>query len=271
MNDNPSGLSGEAPVEKITVFLADWQVLFREGIHFILSGEEDVEVIGEEVTNEQALSFIESSPPQVAILNAGQDKVSGIEATQRIKQSFPEVEVILVLDEYSEEQLFAALKSGASACLTKDVDPDTVVGSIRQAVRGVHPISDVLMKPEIAARTLREFEAIKAMEEQVSTLMPRLTRREEEVLRHVAENKTEDQIAETLGVTEAHIYTAFQSIHRKVTATDQKVRLIQALRGLPAFSGDGFNGGSASEYVTKEEFDAFKETLVKRFKSLGKE
>ena len=76
-------------MEKLRVFLSDWQVLFREGIHFILSGEEDMEVIGEETENEKALAFIEENLPGVAILNASQGNPSGIEVTSQIKQNAP--------------------------------------------------------------------------------------------------------------------------------------------------------------------------------------
>ncbi|MDD5339473.1 MAG: response regulator, partial [Dehalococcoidales bacterium] len=67
---------------KTKVFLAEPQVLFREGIHFILSGEEDVDVIGETTSNEEALSLIESNPPDVAILNYDDPKLNGIEITK---------------------------------------------------------------------------------------------------------------------------------------------------------------------------------------------
>ena len=64
-------------MNRITVFLADWQVLFREGIHFTLSGEEDVEVIGEGTGNEEALAFIEKNVPNVAIFNAAHSDLCG--------------------------------------------------------------------------------------------------------------------------------------------------------------------------------------------------
>ena len=81
-------------MEKISVFLADWQVLFREGIHFTLSGEEDIEVIGEATDNEEVLNFIETHPPRVAILNADRSGLTNIGVTRRIKHNFPSVSVI---------------------------------------------------------------------------------------------------------------------------------------------------------------------------------
>ena len=122
-------------MEKVKVFLADWQVLFREGIHFTLSGEEDIEVIGETTDNEEALNFIEANLPRVAVLNTDRGKPSGIEVTRRIKQNLPSVAVILIMDSDNEEQLFLAMKSGASACLTKEVDPEEIVKTIREEIR----------------------------------------------------------------------------------------------------------------------------------------
>ena len=136
-------------MEKVSVVLADWQVHFREGIHFTLSDEECIEVISEVTNSEEALNFIEKNPPSVAILNTDRDKLSGIDVTRRIKQNLPAVSVILIMDSDNEEQLFLAVKSGASACLTKDMDPLDLVSIVRKASQGAHPISEALLRPVI--------------------------------------------------------------------------------------------------------------------------
>jgi DNA-binding NarL/FixJ family response regulator len=270
MEDNSS--SKELEMEKVSVFIADWQVLFREGIHFTLSGEEDMEVIGEEIENEQALAFMETNPPQVAILNADHDKLSGIETTRRIKQNLPEVSVILILDSANDEQLFAAAKSGASACLTKDVDPEVVVDTIRKVAQGDQPITEALLKPEIASRVLDHFEVFSSIGEQVGNLLAHLTPRETEILRHLADGNAKEQIAGMLGTSEEVISHKIQSILHKLVANDQKQMLIEATQsGLPLVSRVSFNGRPGTEYITKEEFTAFKESLKERFKSLSGE
>ncbi len=76
-------------MENISVFLADWQVLFREGIHFTLSGEEDIDVIGEATDNEEAFNSIVANLPRVAILNAGRSQPNGTNVSRRIKQNVP--------------------------------------------------------------------------------------------------------------------------------------------------------------------------------------
>ena len=259
-------------MEKLRIFLADWQVLFREGIHFILSGEEDMEVIGEDTENEKALAFIEANSPHVAILNANHDKPSGIEVTRRIKQNLPEVSVILVMDSDNEEQLFSAIKSGASACLTKDVDPEVVVNAIRKVAQGSQPVSEVLLRPEIASRVIDEFEVFTSVGEQVDNLLAHLIPRETEILRHLADGSSKEQVAGTLDISEEAISHKLESILHKLVANGQKQMLIEAAQsGLPSIARVSFTGKPAAEYITKEEFASFKESLKERFKSLSGE
>lgn len=255
---------------KISVFLVDWQVLFREGIHFILSGEEDMEVIGEETENTPALAAIEANPPQVAILNADHDKLSGVDATQRIKQNHPEVAIILIMDSDNEEQLFAAMKSGASACLTKDINPEDMVKTIRQVVQGKQPIAEALLRPELASRVAHEFEILSSIGEQVGDLFAHLTQPETEILHYIVEGKPKEEMAKTLGTSEEASHQKLESIRQKLVTNFQKQRLIQAAQsGFPPISRISF--GRPEEYVTREEFNAFKESLKERFKSLSGE
>ena len=257
-------------MDKITVFLADWQVLFREGIHFTLSGEEDMEVIGEDIGNEQALAFIETNPPQVAILNASHDKVNGFESTRTVKQTLPEVAVILVMDNYSEEQLFETLKSGASACFTKDVDPEIVVDTIREVAKGNQPISEAIWKPEVASRILDDFTAYSSLGEEAGKLLAHLTPREAEVLHLIADGNTREQVASMLDINDEALDKRLHSAQYKLVVNDQKLMLIEmAQSGLPAISRVSFTGKPGTDYITKEEFAAFKESLKERFKFLS--
>ena len=97
-------------MEKIKVFLSDPQILFREGIHFTLSGEEDFEVIGETTNNEDASASINANPPNIDILNIKNGKLDGPAVTRSIKRNSPSVSVILVMNTEDDEQLFLALK-----------------------------------------------------------------------------------------------------------------------------------------------------------------
>jgi len=251
-------------MERFSVFLADWQVLFREGIHFTLSGEDDMDVIGEATNNEEALNFIETNPPRVAILNVNHSKLTGVEVTRRIKGSFPSVSVILIMDSENEEQLYAALKCGASACLPKEVDPDELVSTIRKVVQAANPISEALLKPEIASRVIDEFEAFSLISKEVDNLLARLSPREGEILHLIADGNSIEQLAQSLNTNEEAIRLHLNQILTKLVSNEHSREVIEAAQGHPP---SVFRGKPAAEYVTKDEFEAFKESLREHFKS----
>ena len=219
-------------MEKISVFLAEWQVLFREGIHFTLCGEEDIEVIGEATDNEEALNFIEANLPSIAILNADRGKLSGIDVTTRIKQNYPSVSVILIMDSENEEQLFSAMKCGASACVTKDIDPDDLVSTVRKVAQGAYPISEALLRLGIASRVVDEFEAFSLINKEVSNLLAHLSPREGEILRHIADGSSIEQISQALGISEEAIRHHLDLILIKLVANDHNRVVIEVAQNL---------------------------------------
>lgn len=257
-------------MDKISVFLADWQVLFREGIHFTLSGEEDFEVIGEATNSEDALNFIQTNPPKVAVLNTNHKEFGGgILVSRHIKRNLPSVAVILIMDNYDEELLLSVLKSGASACLTKDADPDELINTIRTVAQGNRPISDELLIPEIASRVLGEFEEFASMNEQLENLMASLTPSETEVLRQISGGSSIEQICQSLNISEEYISDSFGFIVNKLVLNDNMREVIEAAHKdlLSLIFRSRVTGQPPADYVTKGEFSAFKDSLAERFKS----
>lgn len=257
-------------MDKISVFLADWQVLFREGIHFTLSGEEDFEVIGEATNSEDALNFIQTNPPKVAVLNTNHKEFGGgIRVSRHLKRNLPSVAVILIMDNYDEEQLLSVLKSGASACLTKDADPDELINTIRTVAQGNRPISDELLIPEIASRVLGEFEEFASMNEQLENLMASLTPSEAEVLRQISGGSSIEQICQSLNISEEYISDSFGFIVNKLVLNDNMREVIEAAHKdlLSLIFRSRVAGQPPADYVTKGEFSAFKDSLAERFKS----
>jgi len=260
-------------MEKVSVVLADWQVLFREGIHFTLSGEEGIEVIGEVTNSEEALNFIENNPPSVAILNADRGELSGIDVTGRIKQNLPSVSVILIMDSDNEDQLFSAMKCGASACLTKDIDPLDLVNIIKKVAQGAYPISEALLRPGIASRVVDEFETFSLISKEVNNLLARLSPRESEILRHIADGSSIEQVSQALDINEEATRHHLDLILTKLVANDHNREVIEAAQShLPSIvSRARLAGKPEAEYITKDEFTEFKESLRERFKSLSGE
>ena len=255
-------------MDRIGVFLSDWQVLFREGIHFTLSGEEDFEVIGETTSNEDALKAIEANPPDVAILNTNHEKLDGIRVAGYLKRNFPSVATVLIMDSDNDEQLFQAIMSGASACLTKEIDPADLIDSIRAVAQGKQPISDALLRPEIASRILDEFEEFTMIGEQVGNVLAQLTPGETEILHHIANGAPLNQVYQALGIGEESISRAFKTILAKLVANEQSRQVIAAMpTGLPMSVRARLAGQSSEDYVTREEFSAFKDSIRERLKA----
>lgn len=255
-------------MEKIRVFLSDPQILFREGIHFILSGEEDFEVIGETTSNEEAFSLIESNLPNIAILGMSDAKIAGPEITRRIRRNTPSVYVVLTTDKKEPEKTFAAIKSGASACITKDTEPEHLLDIIRIVAQGSMPLIEELLDPAIASMVINEFSDITELNQHFDNLMANLTSKEQQILNAVAAGGNIEQLTAKLDMNEDTIRRNMRLIFNKIVANDQARSIIEAAqRTIPGILRPGKANGKSMEYVTREEFNEFKEQLMQRFKS----
>jgi two-component system response regulator DevR len=256
-------------MEKVKVFLSDPQVLFREGIHFILSGEEDFEVIGETTTNDEAFTLIEANPPGVAVLGMADKKTFGPEIARRLRQSLPSVAVILTIDKKEDEKIFDAILSGACACLTKDTEPEHLLDTIREVSQGSLPIVAELRSPGVAALALAEFESLSELNEHMDNLLAQLTAKETQVLEAIAAG-TAEPVAEKLGISEDAVSRHLKTILNKLVANDQAQAVIEAAqRSLPSIIRRPLKkDGRDIDFVTKAEFNEFKDQLMERLKSL---
>ena len=257
-------------MKKTRVFLSDPQVLFREGIHFVLSGEEDFEVIGETTGNEEAIAFIEANPPHIAILSLHDARLDGIEATRRIRRNLPSVAVILTMDKTEGELLLAAIRSGASACLARDADPEHLLDTIRAIAKGGSPSAEELLQPGLASIVLNEFNNVAALNEQLDNLLASLSLKETQVLSGIAASDDIKQIARRLETDEEAVRNSLKAVLTKLMANDQARSVLEAARKkLPAKAkSPSTKGARGSDYVTRDEFRDFQETLMAGLRSV---
>lgn len=257
-------------MDKIKVFLSDPQILFREGIHFILSGEDDFEVTGETTSNEETLKHVTATPPNVVVLSMKDAKISGAEATRRIKRDFASVSVIITLDTKEDAALFSAIKAGASACITKDTDPEYLLDVIRVVAQGSQPIIDEMLTPGLATMILNEFKDITTLNQELDNLLANLTDKEIALLNSIVAGSTLEQICEKLEMTEEAVRRHLRLINNKLVGNEQSRALIEAAqRSLPSIiRGSGADHTGTGDYVTKTEFNEFKDLLMERLKSL---
>ena len=186
----------------IRVVLADDHAVIRAGLHQLLAGTDDIEVVATADNGARAVEMAREHRPDVVLMDLQMPEVDGVTATRRIMAEQLGVDV-LVLTSYSDgERIMAALDAGAVGYLLKDADPDDVLQGIRAVSRGESPIHP---------RAARHLLGVRAGSSQVQ-----LTTRESEVLRLVKDGLANKQIARRLDISErtvkAHLTSAFARI-----------------------------------------------------------
>jgi two-component system NarL family response regulator len=135
----------------VRILLVDDQLLFRKGLRALLEDEEDMEVVGEASDGAQALDRSRTAKPDVVLMDINMPVCNGVEATRMIKAERPETKIIALTVSDEDDDLFEAIKSGASGYLLKDLRPENLSSA---RVAGETPIS-----PAVAGKLLSEFAA----------------------------------------------------------------------------------------------------------------
>jgi NarL family two-component system response regulator LiaR len=216
--------------ETIRVFIAEDHAIVRKGIRALLTLEPGIEVIGEASNGEEAVRGTESSLPDVVLMDLVMPEMDGIEATQRIMARQPEARILVLTSFATDDKVFPAIKAGALGYLLKDSEPREVVDAIRQVHAG-----EPSLHPRIARKLMQE---LSHPPEQPPTTDP-LTEREVEVLRLVAQGKSNRQIADDLVITEGTVRVHVSSILTKLHLASRTQATFYALReGLASLDDD---------------------------------
>ncbi len=194
----------------IRLLLVDDHQVVRSGLRMLLEGENDVEIVGEAGTAAEALQAVRQLQPQVGLLDIGLPDMSGIDATREIKRIRPEVAVVALTIHEDEEYFFKMLEAGAGGYVPKRAAPDELLTAIRTAAAG-----EVYLYPSLAKLLVRDFLAQERTSGTALTL-DGLTDREQEVLRHLAEGATNEQIAEALVISVKTVARHRENIMQKL-------------------------------------------------------
>src|SRR5246500_2762290 len=143
---------GEKRQEPIRVLIADDHALFRRGLEMVLEEEDDIDLVGQASDGTEAVTVAGESLPDVVLMDIRMPKCSGIEACRATKEVAPSAKIVMLTISDEEEDLFEAIRAGASGYLLKDIPLDEVSG----AVRAVHG-GQSLISPSMAGKLLTEF------------------------------------------------------------------------------------------------------------------
>jgi len=213
---------------KIQVIIISHQVLFRQGVELTLSSMEDIEVIGVADFDNGVAFSIDDLPPDVAVLDIDAPNDAGLTLSRNLKQRLPNIGIIMVCSNPDDAQFFHALKAQAAAFLSKEITPDQLIDTIRRVARGDYPINQSLTAwPKVADKVLKQFQELSLQSENI--ISP-LTRRETEILNHVAQGYLNKQIAAELDISEQTIKNHITSILRKLNANARTEAVVLALK-----------------------------------------
>lgn len=212
--------------DPIRVVVADDHELFRRGLRQVLEEEPDIEVVAEAGDGEQAVEVVVEHTPDVVVMDVRMPVKSGIEATADLKAQMPDLSVLMLTISDDEDDLYQAIKSGANGYLLKEISID----EIGNAVRSVHG-GQSLISPSMASKLLNEFAAmIKKEEEKQQAPAPKLTPREMEVLRHVAQGMNNREIANALYISENTVKNHVRNILEKLHLHSRMEAVVYAVR-----------------------------------------
>lgn len=215
-----------ADAEPIKVLVVDDHALFRRGLEMVLAQEPDIDVVGEAADGAEAVAQAGDLLPDVVLLDVRMPRRGGIEACTAIKDVAPSAKIVMLTISDEEADLYEAIKAGASGYLLKEISIDEVAAAIR-AVHG----GQSLISPSMASKLLTEFATmIKKGEDRQQVPAPRLTDRELEVLKLVAQGLNNRAIAERLFISENTVKNHIRNILEKLQLHSRMEAVVYAVR-----------------------------------------
>ena len=213
------------------ILIVDDHPLFRRGIRGSIEPEADLVVVGEAADGVSAIQAVDQLSPDIVLLDFNLPQLSGLEVTKTIKRHHPGIAVIILTTHEDDEQLFHAIRVGASAYATKDIEADDLVQLIRRVARGEYIINEnVLSRPFVASRVLDQFRELSSNESVPDNVFSPLTPREIEILDHVAQGNSNKEIARILSISDQTVKNHITSILRKLAVNDRTQAVIYALK-----------------------------------------
>jgi len=215
--------------DPIRVVIVDDHALFRRGLEMVLAEEADIDLVGEASDGAEAVEKAGEALPDVVLMDIRMPRSSGIEACRAMKEVAPSTKIVMLTISDEEEDLFEAIRAGASGYLLKDIPYDEVADVVRAVYGG-----QSLINPSMAAKLLTEFAALAKREESERAEQvpaPRLTEREIEVLKLVARGMNNRDIAKELFISENTVKTHVSSLYGKLGVSRRRDALAVARRG----------------------------------------
>jgi DNA-binding NarL/FixJ family response regulator len=204
--------------------VVDDQALVRRGFAMVLGNEADIEVVAEAGTGLEAVEAARELKPDIILMDIRMPELDGLEATARILADCDDVTRVIILTTFDpDEYVYKALRAGASAFVLKDIPPEELVAAVRTVADG-----GAMLAPAITRRLIGRFARQLGADRDLATRLERLTSRELEVLKALADGKSNAEIAETLFIGAATVKTHVSSLLSKLGLRDRAQAVVFA-------------------------------------------
>jgi NarL family two-component system response regulator LiaR len=207
--------------ESIRILIVDDHAIVREGQRALIETEPGLELVGEAADGLEAVQMARSLQPDVIMIDLIMPRMGGIEAIEKIKAENSAVNILVLTSFAEDEKVYSAIRAGALGYRLKDASPQELLTAIREIHRG-----EPSMDPKIAHKLMRELQ-------RSSDLPPTeepLTEREVEVLKLVAQGQPNQEIAESLVISERTVRTHVSNILNKLHLANRTQAALYALR-----------------------------------------
>jgi DNA-binding NarL/FixJ family response regulator len=220
MTERATDSSG--PPERLRVVLADDHAFYRQGLANLLRNF-DIDVVGEAANGLAAIEQVEETAPDVVVMDLNMPRLSGVEATRRLTERVPVSRVLVVSVSEEETDVTEAILAGASGYVLKDSPVEEVVAGIHAAAAG-----DSLISPRIASTLLLKIRERGEAEPELPPVP--LSERELEVLKLVADGKSNQEIGEALFIGPSTVRNHISSILMKLQVDNRVQAAVRAVR-----------------------------------------
>lgn len=221
--------SVEEKSELVRVIIVEDYKLTRVGLRSTINEFENIQVVGEAEDARKGLELIEAEKPEVVLMDLGLPEMNGIEATQKVKEVSPDTKVIILTSHDREEEVLAALGSGAHAYCLKDIDPNTLSTVIKNVAKGACWLDPAIAKVALNLFPKPESTNLSSTAE-ISDARAQLTEREFEVLRLLVKGRSNTEIAKELIVSVHTAKAHVCSILQKLCVDDRVQAAVKAIK-----------------------------------------
>jgi DNA-binding NarL/FixJ family response regulator len=198
------------------VLIADDDDLMRAGLVELLSGEPEIEIVGEAATGRQAVEHARRLDPDVVLMDVRMPDLDGIQATRELARVAPRARVVILTTFEQDDYVFGALRAGASGFLLKRTRPEELIAAVRSVAAG-----DSLLSPSVTRRVIDRMAQQPLPELANQAKLDELTPREREVLELIARGLSNREIATELFVEESTVRTHVKRIQMKLQLRDR--------------------------------------------------